>query len=445
MPEDLFSHQLEERFDEFAPLAARVRPRTLEEFVGQEHIVGPDGPLRALIESDRLSSMILWGPAGTGKTSLAGIVASVTGSRFVPTSAVASTVADLRREIAAAKESLGATGRKTILFIDEVHRFNKSQQDALLPAVENGYVTLIGATTENPFFEINSPLISRSLLFRLEVLGREEVRKIVERAIEDPKGLDGSIKVDEQALDHILDRAGGDARWALNALEMCASAASSAGEEIVDAAAAAKALQQTVVRYDRAGDRHYDVISAFIKSMRGSDPDAALWWLARMIEGGEDPRFIARRMVIFASEDVGNADPTALVVAVSAFQALEFVGLPEAALNLAQAATYLSTAEKSNASTVGLSRAMGDVKAGLSDEVPMHLRDSSYRSAAKIGHGKGYRYPHAFEDAWVEQAYRPPEVAERIYYEPTSRGIEREIGARMARRRRQPDEDNDSS
>ena len=433
----LFDNALEERFDEFAPLAARMRPRSLDEFVGQPHLVGPTGPLRVLIESDKLTSMVLWGPAGTGKTSLAAIVAKVTGSHFTQLSAVNATVADLRKAIAEAKETLGATGRKTILFIDEVHRFNKAQQDALLPAVENGYVILIGATTENPFFEINSPLVSRSLLFRLNPLESEEVRTIVERAlIDDKRGLGSAgIKFHPEALGMLVSKAGGDARWALNALEMCAASATASGVEEVTAESVGEMLRESIVRYDRAGDIHYDVISAFIKSMRGSDPDAAVWWLARMIEGGEDPRFIARRMVIFASEDVGNADPMALVVAVSAFHALEFVGLPEAALNLSQAATYLASAEKSNASTTAISKAMKDVRSGATTEVPMHLRDSSYRSAKRIGHGKGYKYPHDYPDGWVDQSYLPEEVRGRRYYEPTERGLEREIGERLTRRR----------
>ena len=435
MAKSLFESALEERFDEFAPLAARMRPRTLDDFVGQQHVVGPSAPLRALIEADALGSMILWGPAGTGKTSLAGIVAGVTGARFVSLSAVNAAVADLRKAIGEAKEALGATGRRTILFIDEVHRFNKSQQDALLPAVESGHVILIGATTENPFFEINSPLISRSQLFRLEPLTQDEIQAILERALTDKKGLGKSgITAEPEALSHIVQRAGGDARWALNALELAAAAAISSGEKTITAEKAESALQSPVVRYDRSGDVHYDVISAFIKSMRGSDPDAALWWLARMIEGGEDPRFIARRMVIFASEDVGNADPMALVVAVSAFHALEFVGLPEAALNLSQAVTYLATAEKSNASTVAIGRAIADVKSGIQGEVPPHLRDSHYPGARKLGHGKGYQYPHDHPGGWVDQEYLPEELKGRRYYEPTDRGVEKDISERQKRR-----------
>lgn len=443
MPDDLFEHALEERFDEFAPLAARMRPKNLDEFVGQEHLVGKGGPLRSLIESDRLSSMIVWGPPGTGKTSLASVIAGVTGARFAEVSAVNATVADLRKAIAGAKDALGANGRRTILFIDEVHRFNKAQQDALLPAVEMGYIILIGATTENPFFEINSPLISRSLLFKLEPLTRREIRLIAERALADrERGLgESGVDFSDEAMEHILDRTGGDGRFALNALEVTTAAALSRGEASVDLAMASEALQQPIVRYDKSGDAHYDLASALIKSLRGSDPDAALWWMARMLEGGEDPRFIARRLVIFASEDVGNADPMGLVVAVAAFNALEFVGLPEARLNLAQAVTYLACAQKSNASTVAISRATEDVRAGATGEVPKHLREASYPGARRLGHGKGYKYPHDFPEAYVSQDYRPPELEGRVYYEPTDRGAEKEMGERLGRVRAQKDPD----
>jgi putative ATPase len=432
MADDLFSQALEDRFDEFAPLAARMRPRNLDEVVGQAHVVGPGGPLRSLIESDRLTSMILWGPPGTGKTSLATLVANVTKARYVQLSATNATVAEVRKVVAAAKEAL-ATGQRTILFIDEIHRFNKAQQDALLPAVENRWVVLIGATTENPFFEVNSPLLSRSLLFRLEQLSPDDIRTIVGRALTDERrGLARSgVTVDPQVVDMLAERSGGDARHALNGLEVVVAAALAAGEDAVTAERAEEALGRQILRYDREGDNHYDVVSAFIKSMRGSDPDAAVWWLARMIESGEDPRFIARRMVIFASEDVGNADPMALVVAVSAFQALEFVGLPEAGLNLSQAATYLASAPKSNASTVAIGRATEDVRRHPSASVPAHLRDAHYKGAAKLGHGKGYRYPHSYPGGWVEQQYLPDELQGRRYYEPTDRGTEREIGERL--------------
>jgi putative ATPase len=432
--DDLFSQALEDRFDEFAPLAARMRPQTLDELVGQTHIVGPGGPLRSLIEADQLTSMILWGPPGTGKTSLATLVANVTRARYVQLSATNATVAEVRKAVAAAKEAL-ATGLRTILFIDEIHRFNKAQQDALLPAVENRWVVLIGATTENPFFEVNSPLLSRSLLFRLEALGPDDIHTILDRALHDEKrGLGRSgITVDPQVVDQLAERSGGDARHALNGLEVVVAAALAAGEQQITAERAEEALGRQILRYDREGDNHYDVVSAFIKSMRGSDPDAAVWWLARMIESGEDPRFIARRIVIFASEDVGNADPMALVVAVSAFQALEFVGLPEAALNLSQAVTYLASAPKSNASTIAIGRATEDVRRHPAAGVPAHLRDAHYRGAAKLGHGKGYRYPHDYPGGWVEQDYLPEELRGRRYYEPTDRGAERAIGERLCR------------
>jgi putative ATPase len=418
--------------DRSAPLAARMRPRSLEEFVGQEHVVGPGSPLRALIETDRLSSVILWGPPGTGKTSLAAIIAMATRAHYVEVTAVSAGVADVRNAIAQGKEMLKAN-RRTILFIDEIHRFNKSQQDALLKAVESGWVVLIGATTENPFFEVNSPLLSRSLLFRLESLTPAQVRAVVDRALADgDRGVAASgVKFEPEALDRIVDMAGGDARFALNAVEVCVSAAMASGVSAVEADDVNAALQRRVLRYDKAGDAHYDVISAFIKSMRGTDPDAAVFWLAQMLEAGEDPEFIARRMVIFASEDVGNADPMALVVAVAAFDALRVVGLPEASLNLAQAATYLASAVKSNASTVALTRARADLTDEGQQIPPMHLRDASYMGAKRLGHGKGYQYPHSFPGGWVDQDYLPERLPGQPYYEPTERGAETEIGERL--------------
>jgi putative ATPase len=439
MADNLFTHAAEEHFDAFAPLAARMRPRSLDELVGQAHLVGPNGPLRNLITADRLGSIILWGPAGTGKTSLAGIVATATKSRFVTLSAVSGTVADVRKAIAEAKEALGAVGRKTILFIDEIHRFNKAQQDALLPAVERGEVTLIGATTENPYFSVNSPLLSRSLVFRLEPLSPTDVVTLLERALQDSdRGLGGSgVAVDEEAVAYIVDRSGGDARVALNALEATVGAALAAGQDKATVQTAASALQQPLIRYDKGGDAHYDAISAFIKSLRGSDPDAAVWWLAGMLEAGEDPRFIARRMVILASEDIGNADPMALVVAVAAFQALEFVGLPEAKLNLSQAAIYLATAPKSNASMVAIARATEDVQRMGAGEVPPHLRGTGYPGAKRLGHGKGYLYPHDYPGGWVAQQYLPDGTPSgRRYYEPTDRGAEQSIRQRLEELRR---------
>ena len=421
-----------ERIDRSAPLAARMRPRTLDEFVGQEHVIGPGSPLRALIETDRLSSVILWGPPGTGKTSLASVIAGATRAHYIEVSAVSSGVADVRKAIEQGRQML-TLDRRTILFIDEIHRFNKSQQDALLKAVESGWVVLVGATTENPFFEVNSPLLSRSLLFRLQALTPEQVRVVVERALRDrERGLGASDTAFETgAIDHVVEIAGGDARFALNALEVSAAAAQATGQAVVTAEIVAGALQRRVLRYDKSGDNHYDVVSAFIKSLRGSDPDAAVLWLAQMIEAGEDPEFIARRMVIFASEDVGNADPMALVVAVAAFDALRYVGLPEAGLNLAQAATYLASAPKSNASMVALGRARADLEAHGGQAVPLHLSDASYAGAKRLGHGKGYKYPHDFPGGWVAQEYVDKRLPGMPYYEPTDRGAEADIKRRL--------------
>ncbi|MFN2465622.1 MAG: replication-associated recombination protein A [Candidatus Dormibacteria bacterium] len=417
--------------DPGAPLAARMRPRTLDELVGQEQVVGAGSPLRSLIEDDRLSSVIFWGPAGTGKTSLAGIIARATAAAYVEVSAVSSGVADVRRAIAGADELKRATGRRTILFIDEIHRFNKSQQDSLLKAVESGVVTLIGATTENPFFEVNSPLLSRSLLFRLESLTPADVGELLRRAAADERGLGGRPEVDPGVIEHIVDRAGGDARFALNALEMCAATVAAAGRDRVTPEDAQAALRQPVLRYDKAGDVHYDVVSAFIKSMRGTDPDAAVFWLAQMLESGEDPEFIARRMVIFASEDVGNADPRALMLAVSAFDALRVVGLPEAQLNLSQAAIYLACAPKSNASMLAISGAKAELMRHGAQAVPAHLRDAHYPGSKRLGHGDGYKYPHDHEGGWVDQQYLPDRLREARFYEPRETGLERQIGERL--------------
>ncbi|HEX2179972.1 MAG TPA: replication-associated recombination protein A [Actinomycetota bacterium] len=442
MADDLFSDSLESRFDEFAPLAARMRPHSLDEFVGQEHLLGPGSPLRTLIERNALTSLILWGPPGTGKTSLANIVAAATNARYEELSAVNATVADVRRTINQARDVLAGTGRKTILFIDEIHRFNKGQQDALLPSVENRWITLIGATTENPYFELISALLSRCLLVRLESLSPEQIATILRRALTDSEhGLGKSgVQVDEAALEHIVNTAGGDARSALNALEVCVVSAQAEQTDRVSLAMAEQALQRRQVRYDKQGDQHFDVVSAFIKSMRGSDPDASLFWLARMLEAGEDPRFIARRIVILASEDIGNADPMALVVAVAAAHALEHVGLPEAALNLSQAVTYMAAAPKSNAATVALGRATDDVKESANIQVPVHLRAHFSRKGAK-GERPGYKYPHDYPGGWVDQSYLPEGVKPKRYYEPTKHGKEAEIGARLEelrRRRRSP-------
>ena len=431
---DLFDASLEENFDRYAPLAARMRPRTVDEVAGQRHLLEPGRALRALLDSGDLTTIILWGPAGSGKTTLAHVIARATQAHFEAMSAVTAGVADVRKVIAAARDRLAQQGTRTVLFLDEIHRFNKAQQDALLPAVENGWIVLVGATTENPSFEVNSPLMSRSILFRLEALDEEALRAILRRALaDDVRGLGGlDLEVEDTALEHIVVGAGGDARAALNALEAAASIASTKQGRI-DLAAAEEGLQRRALPYDKAGDWHYDVISAFIKSMRGSDADAATYWLARMLDAGEDPRFIARRMVIFASEDIGNADPMALNVAVAAHHALEFVGLPEAKLNLAQAAAYLSIAPKSNAAAVAIWRAEEEVKASGPLPVPAHLRDSHSPASRSIGAGRGYEYPHA-HGGWVAQQYLPDKLEGARYYEPIT-GREKDLEQRRAAER----------
>jgi putative ATPase len=421
--EDLFGAALADRLRKQAPLAARMRPASLDEVVGQEHLLGPGGPLRRLIEADRMSSVILWGPPGTGKTTLAKLIAGATSRAFETLSAVTAGVKDVRDVVARAKTKLAEQGQGTILFLDEVHRFNKSQQDAFLPSVEEGLLVLIGATTENPYFEVNAPLLSRSSLFRLHPLSPDDVRTLLRRGLEHERA-----EADDAALDHLVDRADGDARVALNALEVAIALAKGR----VTLAEAEAALDARALRYER--DEHYDIVSAFIKSVRGSDPDAGLYWLARMLEAGEDARFVARRLVILASEDIGMADPMSLLVADAAARAVEFVGLPEAQLNLAQAVIHLATAPKSNGVVAALGRAQGDVKDRPAGEVPMHLRSSGYYGAKKLGHGIGYEYPHDDPRGWVPQDYRPPEVAGRTYYEPSDHGFEREIAERMRER-----------
>ncbi|HZT64987.1 MAG TPA: replication-associated recombination protein A [Acidimicrobiales bacterium] len=430
-PDDLFESALQERLARQAPLAARMRPRTVDDIIGQSHLLGPDAPLRALIDADRLSSIILWGPPGTGKTTIAQVIASKTDREFVSLSAVTAGVKDVREVIEGARRRLAEDGRGTILFLDEVHRFNKSQQDALLPAVEAGIITLIGATTENPFFEVNAPLISRSTIFRLQPLTDDELRLIAGRAVE----AEGA-GCDDDALDHLVDMAGGDGRAALNTLEVALALAAAAGRDRVSLADVEGARQTRVLRYGE--DEHYDVVSAFIKSIRGSDPDAGLYWLARMLEAGEDARFIARRLVILASEDVGMADPMGLVLADAAARAVEFVGLPEAGLNLAHTVIYLASAPKSNTAMAGLARAFSDVRDRPAGAVPPYLRSVHPYQARKLKEGGGYRYPHNEAAGFVAQEYRPPEIAgpigtaeRRLYYRPSPHGAEAEAGRRL--------------
>ena len=441
-PEPLFKPPPEQQ-----PLAARMRPRTLDEFVGQEHLVGERGPLRRSVARGHLASIVLWGPPGTGKTSLARLLAAEIGAHFSTMSAVMSGVVEVRATIAEAQDRLALNQQRTVLFLDEIHRFNKAQQDALLPHVEDGTITLVGATTENPYFEVNAALLSRMRVWRLEPLSDEDVGTVVKRSLTDAErglagafGPDGGVALADEAFDHLVSLAGGDARAALNVLEGAVALAEGEGARDADGHVAPRledveaAAQQRILGYDRAGDGHYDTASAFIKSLRGNDPDAALYWLAAMIAAGEDPKFIARRLIISASEDVGNADPRALQVAVAAGQALDWIGLPEAQYALAQATTYIATAPKSNRAGLAYWAAAGDVESRGSLPVPLHLRNAAHRGMKQHGIGIGYRYSHDYEGADVDQQYLPDELAGRRYYLPTDQGYEATLAARQTAR-----------
>ena len=433
--ESLFDRQGRIDAERNAPLAERMRPKTFDEFVGQQQVVGSDRVLFRAIAAGRLPSFILWGPPGTGKTTLARLVATATQAAFEPVSAVTSGVADLRRIVAEARDRRGMHGQPTILFVDEIHRFNKAQQDVILPHVEDGTVTLIGATTENPSFEVIAPLLSRSRVFALQSLAPEEVEAIVNRAAADPeRGLgDMNLSIAPDAMTHVVNIANGDARVALNALETAAyaTAPDTDGARRIDLDTIADALQRRSPMYDKAGDSHYDTISAFIKSVRGSSPDGALYWLARMIESGEDPLFIVRRLVILAAEDIGLADPQALTIAVAAQQAVHFIGMPEGRIPLAEATVYLATAPKSNTAYAALNEAMADVRRLPNDPVPLHLRNAVTGLMHHMGYGKDYKYSHDYEGHFAPQEYLPPQLQNRRYYHPGSEGAEKEIAERL--------------
>ena len=429
---DLFDYMRESTMEKESPLASRLRPATLDEVVGQKHIIGKDKLLYRAIKADKLSSIIFYGPPGTGKTTLARVIANTTSARFKQLNATVAGKKDMEEVVNEAKSALGMYGQKTILFIDEIHRFNKGQQDYLLPFVEDGTVILIGATTENPYFEVNGALISRSRIFELKALTREDIKELLHRAVTDRERGMGSynVKADEDALDFLADMANGDARAALNAIELGVLTTERAadGNIHIDLATAQEGIQKRAQGYDKDGDNHYDTISAFIKSMRGSDPDAAVYYLARMIYAGEDVKFIARRIMICAAEDVGNADPQALGVAVNAALAAERLGLPEARIVLSQAATYVACAPKSNAAYEAIDKALDTVRSTKTPPVPNHLRDSHYKGAGKLGHGQGYLYAHSYPHHYVKQQYLPDGMEDAVFYTPTDNGYEKQMG-----------------
>ena len=432
---DLFEFTANKSLEKMAPLADRVRPRTLDEYVGQYHIVGKGRLLYRAINADKMSSVILFGPPGTGKTTLAKIIANTTKMIFVQLNAVTAGIKDIREVTAEAKEQLGMYNKRTILFIDEIHRFNKSQQDALLPFVENGTIILIGATTENPYFEVNKALISRSMVFKLEPLTDKDIKQVILNALKDKeRGLgDFNAQLTDDALAHLINISNGDARVALNGLELAvlSSDEDESGKVNITVDIIEDSVQQRAIQYEKNGDEHFDTISAFIKSMRGSDPDATLYWLAKMIYAGEDPKFIARRIIIAASEDVGNADPRALTLAVSAFEAVNFIGMPEGRIALSQAALYVATAPKSNTAYIGIDKALADIKNIKTGQVPAHLRDTHYSGSNDLGHGKGYLYPHSYESGYVKQQYLPDNLKDTEYYSPTENGYEKSIKQRL--------------
>ena len=434
---DLFDYMRENSMKDNSPLAQRMRPRNLDEVVGQRHIIGPDKLLYRAIKADKLSSIIFYGPPGTGKTTLAKVIANTTSADFRQINATVAGKKDMEDVVEAAKNNMGMYGRKTILFVDEIHRFNKGQQDYLLPFVEDGTLILIGATTENPYFEVNSALISRSIIFELKALEKEDILSLIRTAVYDKERGMGAYDavIDEDAAEFLADIANGDARNALNAVELgiMSTNRSDDGKIYITLEVAQECIQKRVIRYDKTGDNHYDTISAFIKSMRGSDPDAALYYLARMLYAGEDIKFIARRIMICASEDVGNADPQALVVAVSACQAVERIGMPEAQIILAQAVTYIATAPKSNASYIGIDKAMAQVAGEKTAVIPPHLQDAHYKGAAKLGHGTGYLYAHDYPMHYVKQQYLPDTLVGHKFYEPTDNGYEKQICEHMKR------------